>query len=214
MADYDDFDEQAYEDDLAAQNAVEDAKYDFPPQEEPPEGYYDNVAAEWSVHVYDHADNPILLYSDETPELEGETELTEETAWAIATAINLLGAKMLDEDGDPFLSAAVLHWDEPMDHRSGGVRVGSVSPTEPADLGAWLRALPLRTILTDRDGNACQIDTGDEHIYRAPNRHFPALVIAGHPYEITEGHDEIDALAKWSGPFTVLKRGSASEDGS
>ncbi|HEV2346425.1 MAG TPA: hypothetical protein VGS97_20165 [Actinocrinis sp.] len=89
--------------------------------------------------------------------------------------------------------------------------VGEQSPTEPAELGVWLRALPHRTILTDRDGNACQIDTGEEHIHRAPNRHFRALCLGGHPYEITEGHEEIEALAKWSGPFTVLKRGALAE---
>lgn len=45
MAVHDNFDEQAYEDDLAAQNAVDDAKYDamFPPQEEAPDDYYDSV---------------------------------------------------------------------------------------------------------------------------------------------------------------------------
>lgn len=89
--------------------------------------------------------------------------------------------------------------------------VSEVSPTESAELGVWLRALPHRTILTDRDGNACQIDTGEEHIHRAPNRHFRALCLGGHPYEISEGHEEIEALAKWSGPFTVLKRGALAE---
>lgn len=85
------------------------------------------------------------------------------------------------------------------------------SPTEPVMLGHWLRALPHRTILEDRDGNACQIDTGEEHIHRAPNREFRALCLGGHPYEISEGHEEIEALAKWSGPFTVLKRGADPE---
>lgn len=85
------------------------------------------------------------------------------------------------------------------------------SPAEPVMLGHWLRALPHRTILEDRDGNACQIDTGEEHIHRSPNRHFRALCLGGHPYEISEGHEEIEALAKWSGPFTVLKRGALAE---
>lgn len=47
MSDYeDDFDETAYDEDLRAQNAVDDAKYDTPEQDEPPEGYYDVVSAE------------------------------------------------------------------------------------------------------------------------------------------------------------------------
>jgi hypothetical protein len=87
------------------------------------------------------------------------------------------------------------------------VRVGSVSPTGHAELGLWLRALPVKTILTDRDGTACQIDTGEEHIHRAPNREFPALFVAGDPFEITDGHEQIEALAKWSGPFTVVALG-------
>lgn len=82
-----------------------------------------------------------------------------------------------------------------------------VSPTEPEPLGHWLRALAPRTILADHKGNACQIDTGEQHIHRTPNREFPALVVAAHPYEITEGHDDIDVLARWNAPFTVLKRG-------
>lgn len=42
MSDYDDeFDEAAYDEDLRAQNAVDDAKYETPEQDEPPEDYYD-----------------------------------------------------------------------------------------------------------------------------------------------------------------------------
>lgn len=87
-----------------------------------------------------------------------------------------------------------------------------LSPTEPTMLGHWLRALSPRTILTDRDGTACQIDVGEEHIHRSPHRRFRALVIGGHPFEISEGHEQIGDLARCYAPFTVLKRGSQLED--
>lgn len=200
-------DPQAYADDLAAQNAAEDAKYDFPPQEEPPEGYYD--APEWLVAVRTRGGDVAVAYSDETPDVEGETELTEETAWAVASAINLVGAKLLDEAGTPMLSARVLHLGDPQDQRSEGVRAGSVSPTDPAALGEWLRALPHRTILRDRSGDPCLRETGMEHGLRSV-RHFPALFILGDPFEISaDRENNVDDLARYA-PFTVLALGDGA----
>lgn len=44
----DDFDQDAYDDDLRAQNAVDDAKYDamMPEQDEPPESWYHDDASD------------------------------------------------------------------------------------------------------------------------------------------------------------------------
>lgn len=94
---------------------------------------------------------------------------------------------------------------------TAGVRVASTSPTEPAELGAWLRALPQRTILSDRNGNPCQRSTGVEHVHRSPNRDFPALFVFGDPFELTEGDEAIGQLAKFYASFTVLALGDGGD---
>lgn len=91
---------------------------------------------------------------------------------------------------------------------STGIAVGSVSPTDPAELGPWLLALPHRSILAGADGYPYQRDTGSETIHRAPDREFPALVsLGGRPMELTEGTNDVLGLAESCAPFTVLALG-------
>lgn len=85
-----DFDEQAYEDDLAAQNAVEDAKYDYPPQEEPPDGYYDTP-------THHELAEDLLMRSD--------TE--DDAAWAQARAMQAVARAVLAV-ADPLAPFTVL----------------------------------------------------------------------------------------------------------
>lgn len=91
------------------------------------------------------------------------------------------------------------------------VRVGSASPIEPAELGPWLRQLPLRTILTERNGLPCQIATGTEWGNRSLIREFSALFVFGDPFELADGHEAIDQLAKFYAPFTVLALGTVQD---
>lgn len=87
MTDYDD--EQANADDLAAQNAVEDAKYDYPAQEEPPDGYYDGPPNEVADTVRSAAEKLHRLAREASlcePEDSRHARLTPEQAHAIANA--------------------------------------------------------------------------------------------------------------------------------
>lgn len=99
--------------------------------------------------------------------------------------------------------------DEPEDDDT--VRVGDRSlgsDAHPDALAAWLRALPLRTILRDVDGNPYMTGTGSETIHRSPDREFPALIdLGGNPRELTHGHDDVVRLSKLCAPFTVLALG-------
>lgn len=84
------------------------------------------------------------------------------------------------------------------------------SPTDPAELGAWLRALPFGTILRSDSGNAWQVHAGIES-GAGDEREFPALIspLAPEVFEISEGHAGLDTLA-YLAPFTVLALGEAS----
>ena len=83
---YDDFDEAAYEDDLRAQNAVDDAKYETPEQDEPDWYYYgqedgddeddmpsdgrydhDKQAARGALPTYSALAESVVGYSNEPP---------------------------------------------------------------------------------------------------------------------------------------------------
>jgi hypothetical protein len=213
----------------------------------------EQAAEEWAVLVtVGCSSDHWIIHSDETSELEGETPLTEETAWAIASALDIVSLSLVGLDGSPLIAAAVFHRGNRVDQRPGrpdsgnrcccagggdwdcyacvsgnhhgcpeyeapaaqdAVGVGSLSPTEAAELGAWLRGLPLRTILSDRTWNPCQRETGVEHRHRAPNREFPALFIHGAPFDITEGHPQVDELARYA-PFKILALGGDGvEDG-
>jgi len=86
-------------------------------------------------------------------------------------------------------------------------RAPEPSPTDPGELGEWLRALPHRTILRDRNGDTWQHGVGVEHGHLAPNREFPALLcIDCDVYEITDGHINVEDLSRYA-PFTVLALG-------
>lgn len=90
---------------------------------------------------------------------------------------------------------------------------GATSPTTAVRLGAWLRALPDRTILRSEAGNAWQLDHGIESGAGAP-RKFRALVpaLGEMPFEITDGHPDLEPLVE-IGPFTILAIGTpGSED--
>lgn len=92
------------------------------------------------------------------------------------------------------------------------VRVGDVSPTEPEALGAWLRALSERTILSDEHGDAWERGEGDEHAVGNlhPDRVFPALLGIYYfgPCEISEGRNDVHRLEPYA-PFTVLALGNS-----
>lgn len=91
------------------------------------------------------------------------------------------------------------------------------SPTDPAGLGAWLRKLPVRTIVCDHHGTAWQRGFGHVTYHPGDGRvaqtdQFPALLPIGSdvPFGIEEPEDQslgdlVDlALAA---PFTVLRVG-------
>jgi hypothetical protein len=95
-----------------------------------------------------------------------------------------------------------------------------VSPTDPAEIGAWLRALPSRSILIDRHHCAWQVGHGEVTYYLGDGcevkSEFPALLRAGDdvPLAIETPEDvdlsadvdsDVAALAQWA-PFTVLWR--------
>lgn len=82
------------------------------------------------------------------------------------------------------------------------------SPTDPAELGAWLRALPENTILLGHiGGSAWQLGAGVEPGV-GDDREFPALIAAlgSDPFEITDGHSHLAVLTEFA-PFTVLHLG-------
>jgi hypothetical protein len=98
VTDYED--EQAYADDLAAHNAVEDAKYDYPAQEEPPDGYYDSPPNEVAETVRRAAAKLRLAARAAelcTPErLQNEGLITPAQAHAIANAWDHIADDMGD----------------------------------------------------------------------------------------------------------------------
>jgi hypothetical protein len=264
---------EAYEDDLAAQNAVEDAKYDFPPQEEPPEGYYDrapNVAAETVRHaaalmskradaatdspwqIEPDGNNALWIQRGHIPvtclgdknEPSALADAEHIASWQPADARAIAGLlghiaddmhdqgareetegvvngpSVRDENGHArpdwgaALGAARVYLSEkpapaPRPDPWAGAVVGSVSPTGPAELGTWLRALPLFTTLKASLGpSSWQLGEGLESGMGEP-REFPALIATlgeGAPVELTEGHPDLDALAEFA-PFTVLALG-------
>ncbi len=101
--------------------------------------------------------------------------------------------------------------DEPEDV---GLHVGDVSPTDPDELGPWLRGLPFGTILRDVNGDASQISSGFETVYQAPDREFPALLdlSSGRPMELTKGTNDILGLADNCAPFVVLAIGTRDRE--
>ncbi len=82
--------------------------------------------------------------------------------------------------------------------------------SEPVDVVAWLRALPLDTVLLDSHTppRAWQVRPWVEYSYghlTAP-REFTALVMAGseQAYELADDEDAV--IAAGEGPFRVLHR--------
>jgi hypothetical protein len=79
--------------------------------------------------------------------------------------------------------------------------------TEPVDVVAWLRALPLGTVLLDGKGRAWQKRLWHEHTYcydiESPVE-FPALVMAGSEEAYDLRDDDDTAIAAGEGPFDVL----------
>lgn len=148
---------------------------------------------------------------------DGEMPLVDANAWFEAVSQDAPIPPEADDEGKTWVSAGavVVHTDcAGLDTANpDAVRVGSVSPTDAAELGEWLRALPLRTILRSHSWAPCQRGTGEEHIHRAPVREFPALFVYGDPFEITEGSERLDQLAKYHAPFTVLALGDSTQDG-
>lgn len=221
-----DFDEQAYEDDLAAQNAVEDAKYDYPPQEEPPDGYYDTPThhelAEDLLMRSDTEDDPawaqaratqavaraVLAVADPLAAFAGIEQRLGELR--VQLADHLRATERSWERVDAALAALAASRSEP--DVTDVVGVGSVSPTDPAALGEWLRGLPHRTILSDRFGDPCLRELGTELEFQT-TRAFPALFILGDAFEISEDRaNNVDDLARYA-PFTVLALGKTAQDG-
>lgn len=85
------------------------------------------------------------------------------------------------------------------------------SPTDPAGLGKWLRKLPHNTILRSEGGNAWQLHVGVEP-GAGEDRQFPAVLatLGDFPFEITEGHPDLEPLAEVA-PFTVLALGESTD---
>lgn len=74
---------------------------------------------DWMIHV--QGPDEVLLYSDETDEVEGETEYTEETAFAAAAAINKIAADLLagGDENTPRMHASVFHRGVPAPEQAG-----------------------------------------------------------------------------------------------
>lgn len=102
-------------------------------------------------------------------------------------------------DGEGYLHSAT-----PKDGTPATPCVGAISPTDPAELGAWLRSLPLSAILRDARRHAWERNTGVQAA-RGTQRKFPTLIYAmsGGEFELTDGHYELAHLTQYA-PFTLL----------
>lgn len=84
---------------------------------------------------------------------------------------------------------------------------GRISPTDPAELGAWLRDLPDGTILRGKKGLGWQLGWITVTRFLLDPVAYRALTtMSGEAFEISEGHSDLDKLAH-AGTFTVLALG-------
>lgn len=195
----------AWEDDLAAQNAVDDAKYDYPPQEEPPDGYYDQA-----TH---HELAEDLLQASDLAKNEAWSQI--KATQAVARAVLALAEATLQASGareTPFSAGFPIAFAPVPLADPDVVRVGSVSPTDPAELGEWLRGLPERSALRDRAGDVWMrghVGGFADGIWDSPALLFPGTTVAR---RLAEGHIDIGGLTNHA-PFTVLALGDGTQGG-
>lgn len=196
---YDDAERAAYEEDRAAQDAIDVAKYDamMPEQDEPPAGYYDRPThyqeAEEGISGLDNVEFGTGQLQEELALIQAHATL------AVAEELGELRA---------LLSHRLPHPREPWE-------AGSKSPADPAELGVWLRNLSHATILRDRGGFAWQRMWGGNFNEGDDSRdQWPALYSVGleEGRSIANGEDgspgeDLRVLADRA-PFTMLDPGA------
>jgi hypothetical protein len=210
MTDLYESNDDLYDEDRRAQDAVEDAKYDFPPKEEP-----DDWQQGEPTH-YQHAEELLAEAADLHGRGDDEcyaldaaaARATLAVADQLAKVVSLLKRERSPEplaehdvadrawlDSNPFAAA---------------VGVGSVSPTDPAALGEWLRGLPDGTIFRGAKGLGWQLNVVAVTSFLVAPYTFRALTsTAGEEFRIDIDVD-LPALA-FGAPFTVLALGAPQD---
>jgi len=199
--DYDEAERAAYDEDRAAQDAVDDAKYDaMMPEQDEPEDWHQGAPTHYAL-----AEELI----DTVGRMEYGTNESRETLMLaqvratlaatdqLADVVSILKQERHAKPADPWASA------------------GLKSPTDPAALGEWLRGLSHATILRDKGGFAWQrmwganFNHGDDSRDQWPSLYSVGLEQGRSIENAEDGSpgEDLRVLADRA-PFTVLDPGA------